>query len=490
MIKRILYSLHRILGTILSILFVIWFLSGLVMIYHTFPKITDQEKYLHANILPQSETCIDTFLLMIADQEKIEKLKLTSFDNNPYFEIATPDSSYRITASSDMKVITAPSYSQIEGYAQKWCEADITQVDTLTELEQWIPFDRYRKDFPIYKFYFADDNRHQLYISSQTGEALQFTNSDDRFWSWLGPIPHWIYLTSLRQHTQLWIDVIVVLSGLGAIMSLSGLWIGVQSYLQSYKKKKKWNSPYQKPLYKWHHVLGFVFGIFVFTFVFSGMMSLVDIPQWLIKTKKTSVQEQIFSPKPVILENYRLSLQKVLDTYSHQVKSVEWSSIGEKPFYKIVVDDQQLVVDASTDSVRLLELKEQDIRQYIANIHNEPMQVILLDEYDNYYISRKKILPLPVYKVEISDEDNSTYYINPRTAEVKYFNANTKARKWTYQALHSFSVKWLLDKPILWNVVMWCVMLGGTFVSFTGLALSVQYLKRKLKRRKRNSNHS
>lgn len=490
MIKKIFYFVHRILGTILSILFVVWFLSGFVMIYHTFPKIIDQDKYVHADILPQSQISIDTLLPAIVEGKDIQSLKLTSFDHIPYFEITTSDSSYKIVANSDMKVITTPNYGQIENYAKKWCKADIMKVDTLTELEQWIPFDHYQKDFPIYKFHFADNDKHQLYMSSQTVDALQFTDCNNRFWSWLGPIPHWIYLTSLRQHTQLWIDVIVVLSGLGAIMSLSGLWISVRSYIQLYKKKKKYSSPYKKPLYKWHHILGFVFGIFVFTFVFSGMMSLADVPQWLIKTKNIFIQEQIYSPKPLILKNYRLSIQSLLNAYSHQIKSVEWNSIGEKPLYKIVVDDQLLVVDASTDSILLLELKEQDIRQQIAKIHSEPMQITLLNEYDNYYISRKQSLPLPIYKVEISDEDNSTYYINPRTAEIKYFNSNTKARKWAYQAFHSFSIKWLSDKPILWNVIMWCTMIGGTLVSFTGLILSFKYAQRKLKRRKKNNNHS
>ena len=36
---------HRILGTLLSILFCMWFLSGLVMIYHSFPRVNKTDKW-------------------------------------------------------------------------------------------------------------------------------------------------------------------------------------------------------------------------------------------------------------------------------------------------------------------------------------------------------------------------------------------------------------------------------------------------------------
>lgn len=44
MITKLFYMIHRILGTMLSILFFVWFVSGIVMIYHTFPRITPDEK--------------------------------------------------------------------------------------------------------------------------------------------------------------------------------------------------------------------------------------------------------------------------------------------------------------------------------------------------------------------------------------------------------------------------------------------------------------
>ncbi len=53
-----------------------------------------------------------------------------------------------------------------------------------------------------------------LYISSRTGTAVQLTTASQRFWNWMGAIPHWIYFTSLRERPELWTQVVVWSSAL------------------------------------------------------------------------------------------------------------------------------------------------------------------------------------------------------------------------------------------------------------------------------------
>ena len=66
-------------------------------------------------------------------------------------------------------------------------------------------------------------------------------------------------------------------------MCFSGLWIGIWVFWKN--RKKGLRSPYKKWWLRWHHITGVVFGVFALTFVFSGMMSLVDIPSWMQKGK-------------------------------------------------------------------------------------------------------------------------------------------------------------------------------------------------------------
>ena len=47
-ITKLMYSIHRILGTLLCILFLMWFLSAFVMMYHRFPRVSAKEKMQNA----------------------------------------------------------------------------------------------------------------------------------------------------------------------------------------------------------------------------------------------------------------------------------------------------------------------------------------------------------------------------------------------------------------------------------------------------------
>lgn len=483
MIKRILYKFHRILGTLLSILFVLWFLSGFVMIYHSFPKITDTETY-------KGLTPIDVNKLNYCDSILSEQ-KLDN-DVNSWILKAKSDGSFLLeiknganTYLTDQygKVVNRYTYSDIYNYACNLNNSAIRKVDTIHKLDRWIPYDRYSSDLPAYKFYYKDSLQSQLYVSSSSGEGMQYSNSDSRFWAWVGAIPHWLYIANLRHYTDLWKGVVIWLSGIGSLVCITGMIIGIRSFYKRYKQKKEIKSPYKKAAYKWHHILGFFFGIFVFTFAFSGMMSLQKVPQWIIKTHNTDLQTAAKNnPLKKHPLDYPLNYKTILDRYTGSIKKLEWASFGDLNYYKAVVGDSMYYIDATSDTLKPLYLSQQDIRKRLTMIHSETITVEELQDYDNYYIHKRNKLPLPVYKVSVDDKDKSLYYINPYTADITYFNANTKARKWTYQALHSFSIKWLLDRPVLWNVLMWVTMIAGTFISLTGLCLSYKTIRRKFRK--------
>lgn len=482
LIKRSVTSLHRILGTILSILFLVWFLSGFVMIFHGFPRVKPSDKYGYTQALPSRLPAIDSVLSILPDSVTATKLNLKSYPGQAYFSLSAQDSIIKIALGTD-KEIHPFSFSDIEQYAKQWNSSQIDRVDTLYKVDQWIPFGYLKKDMPIYKFYFADTEKHQLYISSQSGEALQYTDNNSRFWAWVGAIPHWIYFTSLRQDSAAWISTVIWLSGIGSIMCLLGLVYGIYILVKQYRKKKSLSVPYKKFVYRWHYLTGFIFGIFVFTFVFSGMMSLADVPQWMVKVHNETLSMQSYMPysktKP---QDYPLDYRSIVESYPNQVKSIEWSGFGDIPTYKAVIGDSLSVFDASSSELKSLMLTEGQIIDRIKQIHTEGISIVQLTEYDNYYIDRKRKLPLPVYKVEVNDADKSVYYVNPKTGDTRYFNNNSRAGKWMYQGLHSFNFKFLADRPWLWNIVMWVTMLGGTSVAVTGVWLSIKYLRRKIKR--------
>jgi hypothetical protein len=454
------------------------------MIFHRFPQIPVAGKYANMDTIKGDLPDMDIVLERCSlSQDDVCKASLKTLGGDIYFELTAKDSTYRESVNSVKQTVGRPGYSYIENYAKRWINADIVRVDTLYKLEQWIPFGYLRKDFPIYKFYFGDQDKHQLYVSSVTGEALQLTNKTNRFHAWIGAIPHWVYFTSLRQDSRLWMNVVIWLSGIGCIMCVAGIATGIRSYLISYRKKKKWKTPYNKPAYKWHHILGFIFGIFVFTFAFSGMMSLAKVPQWMVKVYDPDIQRAVLTPEPVLLRSYELDYRQILGMYPHQVKSIEWTSFGKTPLYKVIIGDEMYYFNAGSRELTKLYVNEEMINNKLSAIHSEPISIRLMLEYDNYYIDRERTLPLPVYKVNVADADHSAYYIQPESGSIRYFNTNTKVRRWAYQVLHSFELDFLVKRPVLWNILMWVTMIGGTLVSATGVWLGSGYIRKKFRKK-------
>lgn len=485
MFKKSILFMHRILGTVLSVLFLVWFLSGFVMIYHKFPRVANRDRFSCMSALPDNLQdnlpSPESIRARFADST-ILSLSLETYAEQTVFKLTSPAGTHIMPAdAARQREIPRLSFAMLEQYARRWSKSNIARTDTLYELEQWIPFSALRKEFPIYKFYFGDEEKHQLYVSSQSGEPLQFTDKSSRLWAWLGAIPHWVYFTSLRQNRELWINTVILLSGLGCIMCLAGIIVGAWEYVRHYRRRGTLRTPYRKFTYKWHHIAGFIFGPFVFTFTFSGMMSLAEVPQWLVKEHDPSIREKLRAPAPVEPDSYRLDYRKILSAYPQRTKRIEWASFGDKPLYRTVVDSKQLAFDASTENMLPLSLNEDDVGDFLIRLHNDRTTITLMEEYDNYYVGLSDHLPLPVYKASVENADNSTYYINPKNGSIRYFNNNSKTRRWMYQALHSFKFKFAAERPILWNILVWTTMTGGSIVAATGVWLGFRYARRKLR---------
>src|SRR6516225_7094578 len=145
--------------------------------------------------------------------------------------------------------------------------ATIVAADELEDEDQWT-VGRYHADQPLFRFAFDDPQRSTLYVSGANGRLVLRTTATQRFWNWLGAIPHWFYPTVLRSDGQLWSQTVIWASTLGAFLTLFGLYLGV-----SQLGRGKGFSPY-RGLFYWHHLAGLVFGVVTLSFVASGLVSM------------------------------------------------------------------------------------------------------------------------------------------------------------------------------------------------------------------------
>jgi len=482
MLTKFMFILHRILGTLLSTLFFVWFVTGIVMIYHQFPSANHDEKRVKQEPLPANLPSIESIEKRLPSNSNIKQICLSNNLGQTIFTIIAGRDTIKFPADSIQQLATIDS-SYICKAASQWCSASITKIDTLYDLEQWIPFGRLREDLPIYKFHFADKVLTQVYVSSHSGEVLQCTNRSERIWAWVGAIPHWVYFTKLRQDVDLWKKAIRWLAGIGSIMVINGLYVGIYTCVKS-RKKKLILSPYKKKWYYWHHIMGLFFGLFALTWAFSGMMSLTDTPQWIGREHVKHNIKKLMEKDPLALESYQIDYRDLIKANNGNITSIEWSHFLHIPIYKIECGATKMTIDASSKKIKPLNLTKEQVIKAVKFINHKPiLQISKLTDYDTYYTENKKRhQPLPVWKISVNDIDHSCYYISPQTGSIRNFNTHSRCGFWMYQGLHSLNIKWLVSNHVVWTIVIWILLLGGTALSFTGIILGIKYLIRIIKR--------
>ncbi len=483
---------HRYTGFVLSLLFLFWFLSGFVMLYKSFPSLSISERLERTVSIPTSKAFVaPSEINQLYPGQKWESIKVLTHLGRPVYQLQSDDGTFRsVFADTGEKVpsISADEAGQIVDEFMKG-EYAIRKVEKMTELDQWTPRTSFMPYLPSYKVYVDDGKGTVCYVSSTTGTLFQKVNRSDKIWAWLGAIPHWVYFKELRIRTQLWRDVVVGISILGVIMCVAGLYMGIVRVKR--KKKNQWAfSPFKKVWFKWHHYTGFIFGLITFTWILSGLLSM-NPWKWSPSRSLSANANLVWQGGEVSgLESFVVSPSEALDVLSsdeswQQIRVMDFILFAGKPYYRADFSDGSTrLFQADGQSMQwITELPAQSYLNQVQLLHPKAdgLQMTTLSEYDAYYYDRHKTRPLPVLKVDINDQSNTTYYINPKTATVSLkYEQNSRLNRWLYNGLHSLDFPALVFRRPLWDIVMIVLMLGGTSVSNTGLVLTWRWLKRKM----------
>ena len=109
------------------------------------------------------------------------------------------------------------------------------------------------------------------------------------------------------------------------------------------------------------------------------------------------------------------------------------------------------------------------------------LRIGVLEQYDMYYLDRRRQRPLPVILARLNDAEHTRYYIDPKTARVVgTYSSRNWVNRWLYHGLHSLDFPWLYNYRPLWDIVVITFMVGGTALCVTSLILAWRVLGRKL----------
>lgn len=500
-ISKFMYAAHRILGTVLCLVFLMWFLSAFVMMYHRFPRVGASQISERSELLSATDAGqwypVDSALSRLPNDFRVSGLTLSRYLGQTKFTASAGREQMEVPVSPEETLLSGDE--RLQRILQVWGHGQaVERIDTLTELDQFVPFGRMKEQLPIYRYHFSGPEEYQLYIGSTTGDILQFTDKDQRFWAWLGAIPHWIYFTWLRQNQVAWTQTVIWSSGIGCLMVIAGMWVGIDVWRKSRRASKRSGidiKPYRKRWYRWHYTFGLVFGIICLTFAFSGMMSMMDTPQWIHHTTMTVSPTRVLQSAKPSLQEYLLDYRKVLAAYP-QAKEMTWNNFRNHPYYTVTGEDFLAYVDATDTVVKPLSLTREEIEEGVRQVYLTDsvfggtvpdMKIESIDHYETYYRNMSNMLhgaeQLPVWKISVSDPDNSTFYVQPKTGAVRYVSTSSRWHYWMYTALHRMRIGALNENTFLRKTVLWVLLLGGTVVSATGVVLGVNYVRRKCRKR-------
>ena len=497
-IKRSLMFVHRWLGIALCVVFLLWFPSGIGMMYWTFPDVSRDDRL-------ERSPALDASTIKLSPAEALKALgaddpgaiRLNTFDGRPAYRIGGFGGQSIVYADTGEEQLEVPM-DMVHRAAAAWTgqKAETATVEEMTDVDQWTVQTRLRDLQPLYKFSFPDGQ--QVYISANSGEVEQYTTIGSRWGAYVGAIPHWLYFTPLRKHGAEWSRVVIWSSGIGTGAAILGIIVGVWMYSPS-KKYRNAGAPTSIPYRgqkRWHTIFGLVFGLGAATWAFSGMLSMDPFPQRTNRPRGGGAQ--IARGNGATPRNIQAALRgrTDLDAFQRksptaalaqlsglQVKELELTSFMGAPGYLATLADGTTRI-VPVDGEPTTGFTPEHISEFVTKtVGREALaEIRTLDQYDMYYLDRRRERPLPVVLAKLNDEGGTRYYIDPKTSRViSSYNARNWMSRWAYHGLHSLDFPWLYNYRPLWDIVVITFMVGGTALCVTSLVLAWRVLGRKVR---------
>jgi hypothetical protein len=480
--KRWIIFVHRYVGIPMSLLFVVWFLSGIVMMYTgDMPALSDSDRLLGRGTVDLGQVRVSP--AAAAERtgmlERVTDAKLVNLMGRPAYRFSVFTLPVTVFADNG-EMFAGATLEQGRAEAARFTGQPlefVRFVETLTEPDQWtitqIP------NLPLDRFDIADGAGTRAYFSRESGEVELITNRATRTLAWLGAIPHWFYFTALRSNQPVWYWTVVWAAVVGCGVALLGLVLAVTQFRRS-KPFRLATSIRYRGLLRWHYLTGAVFGVFALTWVFSGMMSMEPFA-W---TRATG----LYLPTDEI-EGGRLDLGAYAPDDPRLRRALgagapyelELAVLQSRPYYIADFDSgaDRRVVAADSMMVRTGNFDAASIVERIASSQDDAaiLAADVLEDYDAYYYARGEAAPLPVLRVKFDDPARTWYYFDLKTSRAVATNHRfSRIERWLFNGLHSLDFQFWYDRRPLWDLGLIFLSVGALATTSIGMYLGLKRL--------------
>jgi uncharacterized iron-regulated membrane protein len=468
--KRWLYFIHRWLGVATCLLSVMWFLSGLVMLYVPFPSWSDTERI--ANLPP-----VAVERVALAPDEAMARAGVTSLPSAFRLEMLADAPVYRIVAGGTNSAVSAVTGALIREVDTEQAGRHVAAVfpgtqprlDETLDYDQWTVTRRFDPHRPLYKFALGDPDDTNVYVSSRTGEIVQNATRSERVWNWLGAIPHWIYFSPIRKDQELWRQSVMWLSGPLIVGAIAGLWIGILRLRVRKPYSKGRITPYRGWM-KWHHVGGLVGGVFLTTWIASGWLSVHPF-KWFARTQLTEAQLSAYAGWSKDMA-YGVTQEALVALNLRSASELSIVSVGARPLIVARSRTGVILADAKTGAPAQLEdgALMEAARQVLPS--SAVTDAERLTEESLYWYSHHTKRPLPVIKVSFDDPSATRLYLDPSTGAIAGLSdQSSRTYRWLFNFVHDYDLPVLLRNQPARDIVVWLLSIAGLVISISGVVI-------------------
>jgi len=481
MILRPLLFLHRWLGIVIGALMTMWCLSGFVMMYSPYPRLSPDEQlrglatlqsgagWRWDDIALPGDMLLASARVEMSGARPVLRVTPALDPSRPIAQMRAMPLGFDLASgralaptSQARALVVAATFGRRYGIGGAPLAASPVTID------QWT-VQTARRNQPLWRVDYAGGD--SAYVAG-SGEVVQHTTCAERFWGWLGAVPHWLYPTVLRQNGALWSQVVIWTSLAGCFLTITGMWVGIIRIKRN--RAGQLASPY-RGIWWWHHMAGLFFGVLTLTWVASGLFSMNPFG-FLDSDAGLTARERLAGPLPWAATKRALA---ALQTPPLGTVRIEAAPLGARTYLvAISADGRRVRYDADG---RSSPLRQSELANALKN--GPPMASLeLMHGEDAYYYGSKTPALLPVWRAILADGQATRLYIDPETGRLlRAFDVNARADRWLMSGLHSFDWPVLRARP-LWDLVVLPLLAMVTLVCGTGTWLGIQKLRRDARR--------
>jgi vitamin B12 transporter len=497
---RTLFLTHRYLGVALCLLFLIWFISGIAMLYVRMPILYPAERFNLLEPIPLDQVMVSPQTAARAiDSSTARRIRMGTLEGRPAYHVLVADQPWR-TVYAD----TGASVRGIDPAAAERITARITGarsprfMETVETIDQWTLTNSLNQHRPLHRVALDNEAGTEVYVSAWTGEIVMRTTARERALAWIGPIVHWGAPEVLRTRVAAWRQIMIWLSTAGVGLAISGIWIGIRRYRRRgyrFADGSVARVPY-RGLKMWHHWAGLAFGLVTLTWIVSGLLYLnpggsrarpLDTTTTMspysvggIRSSTSTLPGQSEAFAGGRFDPAQVSIIPS-DAWarvgrSEAIREVEMGVFGGRPYYTffadpvtswtIAADRANAVPHTRFDTDALIDAAARAVP------HATIREATLLGGYDAYWYSVGAVAPkrTPVLRVKFDDEAATWFYIDPHTGTIlRRYDTYGRVMRWAINGLHTLDFPFLMFNRPAWDLTIILLSLGGIALSGSGL---------------------